>query len=152
MLRKLRILFLLTFELVITAAAHAQEGRPPHVVLTDPLPAAEQRKLFHLPEGFEIELVAAEPDIHKPLSINFDARGRLYISDTVEYPFPPKGPGRDSLKRLTDTDGEELRIPSIPWRNVRFPRSHPCPPWPSTWLPRRSSITSWSICSRNNKT
>ena len=106
MQRKRHILFLLTVVLAITAAADGQEGRPPHVVMTDPLPAAEQQKLFHLPEGFEIELVAAEPDIHKPLSINFDPRGRLYISDTVEYPFPPKGPGRDSLKRLTDTDGD----------------------------------------------
>lgn len=104
--RNPHILFLWIIVLAIAAAATAQEGRPPHVVMTDPLPAAEQQKLFHLPEGFEIELVAAEPDIHKPLSINFDARGRLYISDTVEYPFPPKGPGRDSLKRLTDADGD----------------------------------------------
>ena len=48
----------------------------------------EERKGFHLPPGFEIELVAAEPDIRKPINIAFDARGRLWVTESVEYPFP----------------------------------------------------------------
>src|SRR5580658_2648772 len=43
---------------------------------------------FHLPPGFEIQLVASEPDISKPINMAFDGRGRLWITDTREYPFP----------------------------------------------------------------
>jgi putative heme-binding domain-containing protein len=64
----------------------------------------EQQALFHLPPGFEIQLVAAEPAIHKPINITFDARGRLWVTDTVEYPYPaqPGATGRDSVKVLAD--------------------------------------------------
>ena len=45
-------------------------------------------KKFHLPPGFEIQLVAAEPDIHKPINLTFDHRGRLWVTQSVEYPYP----------------------------------------------------------------
>ncbi len=74
----------------------------------------EERKALHLPPGFEIQLVAAEPDIHKPLNLAFDDLGRLWVTDTVEYPFPkPEGtPGRDSVKILSDfrPDGRAGKI------------------------------------------
>ncbi len=78
----------------------------PHVVPEGPLSPQEQLQKFHLPPGFEIELVASEPEIYSPLSINFDKQGRLWVTDTIEYPFPPKGPGRDGLKVFEDTDGD----------------------------------------------
>ena len=78
----------------------------PHVVPEGPLSPQEQLKKSHLPPGFEIELVASEPEIHNPLSINFDRRGRVWVTDTIEYPFPPKGPGRDALKVFEDRDGD----------------------------------------------
>jgi len=78
----------------------------PHVVPEGPLSPEEQLAKFHVPSGFEIELVASEPEIHSPLSINFDNQGRLWVTDTIEYPTPPKGPGRDALKVFEDTDGD----------------------------------------------
>jgi len=78
----------------------------PHVVPEGPLSPEEQLAKFHVPPGFEIELVASEPEIYSPLSINFDNRGRLWVTDTTEYPIPPKGPGRDGLKVFEDTDGD----------------------------------------------
>jgi putative heme-binding domain-containing protein len=74
------------------------------VIPEGPLTPQQQLGKFHLPAGFEIELVASEPDIYSPLSINFDKHGRLWVTDTFEYPFPPKGPGRDGLKVFEDTD------------------------------------------------
>ena len=59
----------------------------------------EERKALHLPPGFEIQLVAAEPDIHKPLNLAFDDRGRLWVTDTVEYPFPPSRRARRAATR-----------------------------------------------------
>src|SRR5205085_11390965 len=51
-----------------------------------------------------IELVAAEPQINKPINIAFDAMGRLWVTGSVEYPYPaPKSrPGKDTVKILSD--------------------------------------------------
>lgn len=53
----------------------------------------QQRELFHLPPGFEIQLVVSEPDIGQPMNLNFDSRGRLWITSSVEYPYPANTPG-----------------------------------------------------------
>lgn len=85
----------------------------PHVAATEALRPAEQRKKFHLPPGFEIQLVAADPDIRKPINIAFDAAGRLWVTETVEYPYPaPAGKGRDAVKILEDfgPDGRARKI------------------------------------------
>ena len=60
--------------------------------------------------GFEIELVASEPDIAKPMNMAFDARGRLWVTDTLEYPYPVdlNEKGRDSIKVFTDTNEDGL--------------------------------------------
>ena len=72
--------------------------------------AHEQQRSFHLPPGFVIELVASEPQIIKPINLNFDASGRLFVSQSVEYPFVPSPDQtpRDAIKMLVDTDGDGL--------------------------------------------
>ena len=60
---------------------------PPVVAITGPRTPAEEQKCFHLPPGFDIELVAAEPAIIKPIQMNFDDRNRLWVTQSVEYPF-----------------------------------------------------------------
>jgi putative heme-binding domain-containing protein len=59
-----------------------------HVSRAGPRSPEEERSGFHLPPGFEIQLVAAEPYVRKPININFDERGRLWVTESVEYPFP----------------------------------------------------------------
>ncbi len=79
-----------------------------------PRTAFEERKALHVPEGFEVQLVAAEPAIQKPMNIAFDDRGRLWVTGTVEYPYPaPEGKvGRDTVKILEDfqPDGRAGKI------------------------------------------
>ncbi len=74
---------------------------------TPRLSPQEEAAGFHLPDGFVAELVASEPQIAKPLNMAFDARGQLWITDTTEYPYPaPIGsPAHDSIKVLSDRDG-----------------------------------------------
>jgi putative heme-binding domain-containing protein len=83
---------------------------PRLVAPTEALTAQEQQKKFHLPEGFEIQLIAAEPEIRKPINMQFDASGALYVTESVEYPFPAPGekPARDVIKRFMDTDGDGI--------------------------------------------
>jgi putative membrane-bound dehydrogenase-like protein len=73
-----------------------------------PLPPAESMKHMHLPEGFEVQLYAAEPDIAKPIAMAWDARGRLWIAETEDYPndMQPPGKGHDRIKICEDTKGD----------------------------------------------
>ncbi len=90
-------LLLATISLLLLSAniALAQPAlvQVPLVAETELLPPEEQQKLFHLPEGFEIQLVASDPDIGQPMQINFDAKGRLWVTHSVEYPYPAEGEG-----------------------------------------------------------
>jgi putative membrane-bound dehydrogenase-like protein len=73
-----------------------------------PLEPAESMKHMHLPEGFEVHLFAAEPDIAKPIALAWDERGRLWVAETVDYPNDMQVPekGHDRIKILEDTDGD----------------------------------------------
>ena len=79
---------------------------------TNALTPQQEQKTFHLPPGFEIQLVASEPDILKPVNMQFDAKGRLWITNTHEYPFPaPLGKERDSIKVIEiGPDGHATKI------------------------------------------
>ena len=98
-----RVAALLVFAGIVSPAV-AQ----PLVAPTEALSPAEQQAKFHLPPGFEIQLVAAEPEIHKPMNIAFDGQGRLWVTDTLEYPYPAKEgvTPRDTVKILADTNGD----------------------------------------------
>ena len=80
----------------------------PLVAPTDPLTAEEQAKLFHLPPGFQIELVAAEPVCRKPMNLKFDAAGRLWFTQSIEYPWPVEDgkTGRDTIQVMLDTNDD----------------------------------------------
>src|SRR5690349_12189293 len=74
---------------------------------TDPLTPEQEAKAFHLPPGFEAQLVACEPAIGKPMNMAFDAAGRLWITQSREYPFPVlpiEKKGRDKILVLEDFD------------------------------------------------
>jgi putative heme-binding domain-containing protein len=105
----------LTFTLLPTASLSQNKPDPyaEHIASSAPKTPAEELKTFRLPPGFEMQLVAAEPDIHKPLNMAFDARGRLWVSETIEYPFPTKAEkGRDAIKILEDF-GEDGRARKV---------------------------------------
>ena len=85
-------------------------GRP-----VDALTSREERDSFRYPAGgpsrpedaikklrvapeFDLSLVAAEPTVVKPISMEWDARGRLWVALTPEYPWKNDStPGRDSI-------------------------------------------------------
>jgi len=88
-------------------------------------PRSAEEAITHMtvPEGFSVDVVAAEPDIMNPVAMCIDERGRFWITESFEYPRREAGPGRDRIKILEDTDGdgrtdkvtifaEDLNIPS----------------------------------------
>lgn len=85
----------------------------PLIAPTDPKTPAEERKALVVPFGFEVQLVASEPDIQKPIQMAFDAKGRLWVTTSHHYPFPAeKGKGTDKLFVLSDfgADGKARKV------------------------------------------
>lgn len=104
--RAARFLLLGTSGLFWTFAALAADPFAENVRTTDPLTPQQQQKTFYLPPGFEIQLVASEPDLRKPMNMAFDATGRLWITESREYPFPAPldKPARDTIRIFSDFD------------------------------------------------
>ena len=78
-------------------------------LMQQPLPAEESLKHYVTPRGFHLELFAAEPDLQgKPIAMNWDERGRLWICETLDYPneLQPAGRGRDRIRICEDTTGD----------------------------------------------
>lgn len=71
-----------------------------------PLAAEEALAQITVPEGFQAELIAAEPELVNPVALAFDDRGRMWVSESVEYPRLSAGPGKDCIKILEDTNGD----------------------------------------------
>src|SRR5690606_9271381 len=62
------------------------------------LSGTEAVKAMTLPEGFSMQLGAAEPDITKPITFTQDDRGRLWVVEAQTYPVRSKeGKGRDRI-------------------------------------------------------
>jgi putative heme-binding domain-containing protein len=92
-----------------------------YVVVQDGAGRAAQRGLTEIPDadvraalsafqpadGFEINLFAAEPDISKPIHMNFDAAGRLWVVGSGLYPqIQPGEEATDKVYILEDTNGD----------------------------------------------
>jgi putative heme-binding domain-containing protein len=74
--------------------------------LPDPDPDVERRS-FQVAEGFEVNLFAAEPMIAKPIQMNWDAQGRLWVASSEVYPqLAPGQVANDKVLVLEDTDGD----------------------------------------------
>ncbi len=125
---------------LIAGFANAQQDPfSMHVRPTDALTPAEELAALHVPDGFEIGLFASEPMIDKPMNMAFDEKGRLWVTSTVEYPYPVKGDrlGRDSIKVLEDTDGDgaaDSVSTFVDGLNI-----------PTGLLPYGSGVIAWSI-------
>ncbi len=62
---------------------------------------------MHLPEGFRVELVVGEPDLHQPVAFAWDERGRIWVAEAYSYPTKrPAGQGLDKLVIFEDRDGD----------------------------------------------
>src|SRR5947209_14199650 len=78
------------------------QDRPPGPALSP----QEAIAAMQVPEGFSVELVASEPDLVNPVAMTFDEQGRIWVTESLEYPRKSAGPGKDRVKVLEDTDGD----------------------------------------------
>ena len=95
------------------ARLFAQQSKPaprvPHNQDRPPGPALSPEQAIaamQVPPGFQVELVASEPDLINPIAIAFDERGRAWVTESIEYPRRQPGVGKDRIKVLEDRDGD----------------------------------------------
>lgn len=83
------------------------EKRPEPLPYQHPLSAEDSMDYLRAPADFSVELFAADPDIVNPIYLAWDERGRLWVTETVDYPNEVKqGRGNDTIKILEDTTGD----------------------------------------------
>src|SRR5579864_4292981 len=71
--------------------------------IPDPDPEIE-RKSFQLADGFEVSLWAADPLLAKPIQMNWDSAGRLWVATSEAYPqIKPGAKQNDKVLILEDT-------------------------------------------------
>ncbi len=97
---------------------------------TPPTEPQEALKRFQVRPDLAIDLMAAEPDVVQPLYASWDSKGRLWVTQYIQYQFPaglkivsydqhlrakfdkvppppPRGPkGADKITVFEDTDGD----------------------------------------------
>jgi putative membrane-bound dehydrogenase-like protein len=62
---------------------------------------------MYVPEGFRVDLIAAEPDVLQPIALAIDERGRLWVAEAHSYPQKrPRGEGKDRILIFADGDGD----------------------------------------------
>jgi putative heme-binding domain-containing protein len=93
------------FLFAVSLAASSTRAQVPSLKdIPAPDPALEQAT-FRVPEGFEVNLFAADPAIAKPIQMNFDEDGRLWIASSEVYPqIVPGAPPTDRVVVVQDTD------------------------------------------------
>ena len=73
--------------------------------LKEDLSGTDAAAHMNVPEGFHVQLAAGEPQVHQPVAMAFDHKGRLWVAEAYTYPKrAPEGQGLDKIIILEDTD------------------------------------------------
>lgn len=71
----------------------------------DGLSPEDAAKKILVPEGFEVDLIASEPELTQPIAMCFDPRGRIWVIEGHTYPTKaPEGEGKDRVVIFEDAD------------------------------------------------
>ena len=120
--------------LALTASlslAVAADDKPQHPE-SPPLSPEDGLASIHVPEGYQVELVVAEPLVLDPTAITWGSDGRLWVAEMTDYPVGVNNDGKPAgrVRWLKDTTGDgeydqsvvfadKLAYPNsvLPWRD-----------------------------------
>jgi putative membrane-bound dehydrogenase-like protein len=84
----------------------------PEILPLDPVDHAglsgpQAARAMTVPPGFQVDLIAAEPELHQPIALTVDDRGRLWVAEAFAYPQRRDGDaGPDDIVVFEDADGD----------------------------------------------
>ena len=81
-----------------------QESKTPDP--NKPLSPKQALESFEVLEGFEMQLVASEPNVQEPIVVSYDENGSMYVAEYLKFPAKEgKSDGPDGqIRMLTDQD------------------------------------------------
>ena len=104
------VLFLFAAASLVAAPKSAPADKAPPEPYKPSEGGSLPASLFQLPEGLEVTLWARSPMLANPTNIDFDAQGRLWVNEGVNYRTYNKGgkrrPEGDRVIVLSDTKGK----------------------------------------------
>ncbi|MGH7191974.1 MAG: PVC-type heme-binding CxxCH protein, partial [Candidatus Saccharimonadales bacterium] len=83
--------------------ALAQERVPPR----EP---AEALKTFETLDGFQMQLLAAEPLVADPVAMVYDENGLAYVAEMSDYPYTDKSTDQPFVERTSDAPVGRVRV------------------------------------------
>ncbi|MDR3635328.1 MAG: dehydrogenase, partial [Isosphaeraceae bacterium] len=88
-----------------TAARGADDDLAKELPRIPPKDGKAALESFQIHKGFHLEPVATEPLVTDPVSVCYDADGRLYVVEMRGYPYPENSPS-GNVTLLEDKDGD----------------------------------------------
>jgi hypothetical protein len=87
----------------------AQAAQPKSLADIPSIDPKVQQDAFVVPEGFELNLFAADPMIQKPVQMNWDQHNRLWVVSSTTYPhIKPGEEAKDQIVVLEDTNNDGI--------------------------------------------
>jgi putative membrane-bound dehydrogenase-like protein len=72
--------------------------QPPDVYKYAGLPPKKAAAAMTVPDGFRVQLFAGEPDVHQPIALCLDDRGRVWVAEA--YCYPHRRADKDAKDRI----------------------------------------------------
>jgi len=89
-----------------------------------PLSPSDSMKVAHVREGFELQLVVAEPLVIDPVAIDWGPDGKLWVAEMADYPSGMDNNGKPGgrIRFLEDKDGDgRYETSTVLLQDVAFP-------------------------------
>lgn len=68
---------------------------------------ADAARAMSVPAGFRVDLIAGEPDVHQPIALHVDLKGRLWVAEAYAYPVrDADDEAHDSIVVFEDRDAD----------------------------------------------
>ena len=103
------VAFCPVFMILASFEVPAKDDFIPRAQAVKPGPALSVKEAIakmKVPPGFRVECFASEPDLVNPVAMTIDEKGRVWVTESLEYPRRQPGVGKDRVKILEDTDGD----------------------------------------------
>lgn len=109
MAKVIRVSSVIVFVISWCLRVYAQDNAFPNTQeITSPLLSAEEAlELIELPDGFQAQVFACEPQVQQPIAMTFDPRGRVWVAENYTYSDRSENFNLDLHDRIIILDDED---------------------------------------------
>ncbi len=84
------------------SATHHRQATSETSMRIPPMDLAAAQKAFRARDGFQMQLIAAEPLVVDPVAMVYDEWGHAYVAEMRDYPYTDKSSDKPFVERTTD--------------------------------------------------